>query len=123
LTKCEWTCRASEWCIGICPDALSVTEAELMAVISCIQDMIYIKNVINLMGLKVKLSMEIQVNNKGAKDLVNNWSFGDRKRRIGVRLNYLREVKEKGVIKIIWISSKENVADILTKNLPSINYK
>jgi hypothetical protein len=38
---------------------LSVTEAELMAVVSCIQDMIYIKNVINSMGLKVKLPMEI----------------------------------------------------------------
>jgi hypothetical protein len=102
---------------------LSVTEAELMAVASCIQDMIYIKNIINSMGLKVKLPMEIRVDNKGAKDLVNNWSVGSRTRHIGVRLNYLRELKEKGVIKIIWISSKENVADILTKNLPSVDYK
>lgn len=75
------------------------------------------------MGLKVKLPMEIRVDNKGAKDLVNNWSVGGRTRHIGVRLNYLRELKEKGVIKIIWISSKENVADILTKNLSSVDYK
>jgi len=102
---------------------LSVTEAELMAVVSCIQDMIYIKNVISSMGIKVRLPMEIQVDNKGAKDLINNWSVGGRTRHIGVRLNYLRELKEKGVIRIIWISSKENVADILTKNLPSIDYK
>jgi hypothetical protein len=73
-------------------------------------------------GLKVKLPMEIQVDNKLAKALVNNWSVGGRTRHIGVRLNYLQELKEKGVIKNIWISLKENVADILTKNLPLIDY-
>jgi hypothetical protein len=83
---------------------LSATVAELMAVSSCIQDMIYIKNVINSMGLKMQLPMEIRVDNKGVKDLVNSWSIGGRTRLIGVRLNYLRELKEKGIIKIVWIS-------------------
>jgi hypothetical protein len=67
---------------------LSVAEAELMALIACVQEMIHVKQLIKSMKLKVKLPMEIQVDNKGAKDLVNNWSIGGRTRHVGVRLNF-----------------------------------
>ena len=51
---------------------LSVTEAELVAVTNCIQDMLYIRNVVESMGLKVKVPMKVEVDNKGAKDIINN---------------------------------------------------
>jgi hypothetical protein len=68
---------------------LSVKEAELMALIACLQEMIHVKQLIESMNLNVKLPMTIKVDNKGAKDLVNNWSIGGRTRHVGVRLNYL----------------------------------
>jgi hypothetical protein len=98
---------------------LSVTEAELVAMTNCIQDMLYIKNVVESMALKVKLPMKVEVDNKGAKDIVNNWSVGGRTRHVRVRLNFLRDHKEEGVIEIQWISTHDNCADILTKNLPA----
>jgi hypothetical protein len=98
---------------------LSVAEAELMALISCVQEMIHVKQLIESMSLNVKLPLTIKVDNKGAKDLVNNWSIGGRTRHVGVRLNYLRELKEKGFIEVNWIRS----ADILTKNLPIAVYQ
>jgi hypothetical protein len=54
---------------------LSVAEAELIALIACVQEIIHVRQMITSMKLKVKLPMEIQVDNKGAKDLVNNWSM------------------------------------------------
>jgi hypothetical protein len=59
------------------------------------------------------------VNNKGSKDLVNNWSIGGQTRHVGVKLNFLRELKENGTIEVKWIKSEDNVADISTKNLPA----
>jgi hypothetical protein len=59
--------------------------------------------------LKVKLPMEIQVDNKGAKVLVHNWSIGGRIRHVGVRLNFLRELEENGIIKVKWIKSEDSV--------------
>jgi hypothetical protein len=56
--------------------------------------------------------MTINVDNKGAKDLVKNWIIGGRTRHSGVRLNHLRKLKEDGIIQ----SSEENVSDILKKN-------
>jgi hypothetical protein len=57
---------------------LSVAEAELMALVACVQEMIHVKQLIESMNLYVKLPMTIKVDNKGAKDLVNNWSIGGR---------------------------------------------
>ena len=36
---------------------------------------------------------------------------------MGVRICYLRELKEEGLIDIEWISGEENPADLFTKNL------
>ena len=69
------------------------------------------------MGLKVKLPMMLEVDNKGAVDLANSWSHGGRTKHMQVRNYWLRELKEKELIKVKWIPGKTNVADMLTKNL------
>ena len=96
---------------------LLVTEAELVATTMCVQEMLYVKNVLESMDLKVAMPMLLKVGNKGAKDLLNNWSVGGRTRHVGVRINFLRELKESGVLEIKWIPSYENCADLFTKNL------
>jgi hypothetical protein len=69
---------------------LSVTGPELVAAKNCIQDMIYIQNILESMGLKIELSMKVELDKKGAKDIINNWSVGRRTRQSGVRFNFLR---------------------------------
>ena len=97
--------------------ALSVCEAELYAGISCAQDMLYVKHVIELMGLKVKLPMKLEMDNKGAVDLANNWSVGGRTHHIGTKIEFLRGYKENGVIEIVWMPGSDNEVDMFTKNL------
>jgi len=75
------------------------------------------------MGLKVKLPMMSEVDNKGAVDLTNSWSHGSRTKHMLLRNYWLREVKEKGLIKVKWIPRKANVADMLTKNLNESDFK
>ncbi len=58
------------------PIALSVCKAEQTLGMLCAQDMLYTKTVLDLMGLKVKLSMILEMDNKGAVNLANNWSVG-----------------------------------------------
>eukprot|EP00957_Ditylum_brightwellii_P042920 3249511-Ditylum_brightwellii.AAC.1 len=62
--------------------ALSVTDAKLFAAVLCAQDMLMAMRVMNCMGLKVKLPIILYLDNKGAKDLINNWSVGGRTRHI-----------------------------------------
>ena len=97
--------------------ALSVTEAELIAACSCAQDLMFEKCVIESIGLQVKVPMELEVDNRGTVDLINNWSVGGNTRHIDCRLNFMRELKEEGILKVMWMPGKENSADLFTKNL------
>jgi hypothetical protein len=81
--------------------ALSVTEAELFAATSNAQDMVYVKRILESIRLRVHLTMILEVDNKGAVDLVNNFSVGGRTRHIDTMQYYLRELKEKGIISVI----------------------
>ncbi len=96
--------------------ALSVCEAEQAARVLCAQDMLYVRHIIKSMGLKVKLPMILEIDNKGAVDLANNWSIGGGTRHVDVRQCFLRELKESKVIDIRWIKGLENDADAFTKN-------
>jgi hypothetical protein len=79
---------------------LSVTEAELVAATHCYQEMLYVKKVLESIKISVKLLMVLQMDNKDAKDLINNWSVGGWTRHIDVCYLFLREAKEKNMVKI-----------------------
>ena len=97
--------------------AQSVCEAELYAAFSCAQEMLYTKHVVESMGLKVKLPMTLEMDNKGGVDHANSWSVGGHMRHIGTKQVFLRELKEEGIIVVQWIPGVTNDADIFTKNL------
>jgi hypothetical protein len=96
---------------------LSVTEAETVAAVECVQDMLFGMHLLESMGLKVKKPMVLEIDNKGAKDLVHNWSIGGRTRHITTKINFLRELKEKGLLIVRWILTSANTSDLFTKNL------
>ena len=96
--------------------SLSVTEAEVIALVQCVQEMIYIKKVIESMKLKVELPMKVEVDNKGAVDLVNGWSCSGGTKHMDVRIMFMRELKENKIIEVVWQPTAANEADIFTKN-------
>ena len=97
--------------------ALSVCEAEMNSAVLCAQDMIYAKHVLESLGLQVETPMMLQMDNKGAVDLINSFSVGGRTRHVDVRQCFLRELKEAKVMAVTWIPGTENEADMFTKNL------
>ena len=102
---------------------LSVTEAEVIALVQCVQDMIYILKLIESLELKVRKLMMDNSDNKGAVDLVNGWSIGGGTKHMDCRITYLRELKEEGIIRVQWIPSKNNPSDIFTKNYDAELFK
>jgi hypothetical protein len=97
--------------------SLFTTKAETYAGVTCVQDMLYMKNILESLGLRVKLPMVLEMDNQGAVYLDNIWSVGGSTRHIDVKLVFLRELKEAGVLVIKWIADAVNEADIFTKNL------
>jgi hypothetical protein len=68
--------------------------------VTCVQDMMYVYNLMSSMGLQVQLPMELEMDNQGAVDLANGWSVGGRTRHVDVRIHYIRELKEVGILVI-----------------------
>jgi hypothetical protein len=96
---------------------LSVAEAESISGADCAQDMLFAMRVLESMGLKTKKPMILNIDNKGAVDYANNWTTG-RMRHVSVRLHFLRQLKEQGIINTEWCEGRNNPADLFTKNLP-----
>ena len=96
---------------------LSTAEAELMSGTQCAQDMMFIMRVMESIGLKVKKPMILEIDNKGAVALANNWSIGGRTRHIEVWQYFLRDLKAEGLITTKWKSGDEMSSDLFTKNL------
>jgi hypothetical protein len=64
---------------------LSVTGAKLAAATQRSQDMLIIMCVVELVGLKVKKPMTLEVDNEGAKDLTHDLSVGGGTRHVNAR--------------------------------------
>ena len=95
---------------------LLVTKSELVAAIDCVQDLLFEKGVLESIGLQIELPMILSVDNRDVVDLVNNWSVTGWTHHITVQ-TFFTELKEQGIIKVKWIATGENSADLFTKDL------
>ena len=100
---------------------LSVTEAEQAAAVSCAQDMIHQKNLLESVGLQVELPMILEINNQGVVDLTTNWSAGGRTRHVDIRHNFIRELKENGILLVKWIPGPSNDSNLHVENLAAVD--
>ena len=67
--------------------------------------------------------MIVKVDNRGAADLANGWRVSGNTKHMEVRIMFLRELKEENVIKVEWIPTVDNEADIFTKNVDGATFK
>lgn len=97
--------------------SLSSTEAEYMAVSEVTMELLFIHGVMKFLGMEQKLPMIVNVDNVGAIYLAQSATTSNRTKHIDVRYHFVREFIEDGIVKIIFVRSEENDADIFTKNL------
>ncbi len=67
--------------------------------------------------------MILEMDNKGAVDLINSFSVGGRTHHIDVKQCFLREPKEATQLIVNWTPGSENNADMFTKNLDGPLFK
>jgi hypothetical protein len=60
--------------------------------------MLFVMQVMELIGLKVQKPMILKIHNKGAIDLANNWSIEGQIQHIEVSQYFLWELKVDGII-------------------------
>ncbi|KAJ9559214.1 hypothetical protein OSB04_013828 [Centaurea solstitialis] len=97
--------------------ALSSTEAEYVAAAICACQVIWVRGVLEELGLEINKSTVIKCDNTSTIKLSKNPVFHGRCKHIGVRFHFLRDLVKDEVVQLEHCGSSEQVADILTKPL------
>jgi hypothetical protein len=97
--------------------ALSSSEAEYVALSEAAKEVKFIYQVLRSMGVKVKLPIVVRVDNIGAIFMAENVAVSQRTKHIDVRYRFVQEFVMDGFLKIIFVRTGDNDADIFTKNL------
>jgi hypothetical protein len=96
---------------------LSSSEAEYVALSEVCAEILFISYVLNFLGIPTMYPIDVMVDNVGAIFLATNRSVSQRTRHIDVRYHFVRNYIEDNIIKINFVRSENNVADIFTKNV------
>ncbi len=99
--------------------AASSTEAEYMALFEGVREAIWLKSLANSINLNITEPIIIYEDNNGCIQIANNPSNHKRSKHIDIKYHFSREQVEKNVIKLKYVSTGDQLADILTKPLPS----
>lgn len=101
----------------------SSCEAEVMANKSCCQQGVWLRGLIQDLGLNFSQPTEILQDNTSSIATCQGDGHHKNSRHFRVACAYLRELIDMRVFKLTWIQSSEMYADILTKALPPVAHK
>ena len=98
--------------------ATSSTEAEIYAASTAVQNFVYLSYVISEMKLSgFPLPFDLFVDNAAAEAFMGNTTKVSRIKHIDVRLNWVKQLRDRGIVIPCSVNSTENLADIFTKIL------
>ena len=94
---------------------LSTTEAEYIAAATCACQAIWMKRILKEIGHKQDEEMVLFCDNTSTIKLSKNVVMHRKSKHIRVRYHFLRELANEGVVKLVYCSTEEQLADIMTK--------
>jgi hypothetical protein len=102
---------------------LSSTEAEYVALSEVTTEIVFIAGVLEFLNVEIQYPIEVFVDNLGAIYLSKNATSGGRTKHIDTRYHFVREFVEDGKVKVTFVRTHLNTADVMTKNVSSDLYK
>ena len=102
---------------------LSSCEAEYVAASQCLCEMLFIKQIAESIGIKVKTPMKLYTDNTGVINLSKNFTASMRTRHVDIRHHHVCDHSEQKNVDLCYVPTDKNISDMLTKNLcgPSYN--
>ena len=97
----------------------STFAAELLGCNAAVDLGIYYQEIFKAFGIEVVMS--IISDSRSVKENLNSIVSRCEEKRLRIELAYLREVMSDKSIKVRWVCSSEQLADILTKDKPGID--
>lgn len=104
-------CSVKQQCV-----ALSSTESEYVALGKGITEGCWIRNLLRELGLGCD-SFKVYVDNQSAIHVAKNPEHHKRLKHIDLKMHFVRDKVSKGIVSLIYINSRNQLADVCTKPL------
>ena len=88
-----------------------------LALSLCSAECQFVSMLMNEMTDQQILPYVVNMDNSGAIFMANNPQVGARTKHIDIKYHYSKELIEAGRMKVKYVNSKDNYADIMTKNV------
>ncbi len=98
--------------------ALSTAEAEYVAVTHVAKEALWLHALFTELGIKAPSEPTILSDNQAAIAITHHPEFHARTKHIDMALHFVRDLVKVGKLKICYVRSEDNIADIFTKGLP-----
>ncbi|GJW94235.1 putative RNA-directed DNA polymerase [Tanacetum coccineum] len=95
--------------------SLSSAEAEFRGIAKGLAEALWIRKLVSEIGFPPKESIRIMSDNKAAIQISENPVQHDRTKHVEVDRHFIKEKLEAGIIKLPFVKSEDQLADILTK--------
>ena len=92
-----------------------------MALAMCVKDMMYLHQLLKDF-IDVPLPMVLHCDNLGTVQILNSGNKTSRSKHVDIKYFFVRERILDGTVKVVHVASKDNVADLFTKPLPSSTF-
>lgn len=114
----SWKCRKQPTV------ALSTCEAEYMSICAAVQEAKFLVQLLKDMATeRENETVILNVDSQSAIALAKNPVFHQRSKHIDIKYHFIRNEVQNGFVQLQYVPSEDNLADILTKALPSVKLK
>lgn len=99
--------------------ALSSAEAEYISLALATQEVMWLRFLLNELGLQLSGPSTILMDNKSAISMATNQGYTPRAKHIDLRAHFVRDYVQNKDIKLEYVPSEKQLADFLTKAIPT----
>ncbi|KAL3379683.1 hypothetical protein AABB24_000409 [Solanum stoloniferum] len=101
----------------------SSAEAEYRNLASTVSELVWLLGMLKEVGVEVQLQVHICGDSKAAIQIAANPVYLERTKHIEIDCHFIREKLQKGLIKVDYLSTKEQPANVLTKGLSRLQHE
>ena len=99
--------------------SMSTCEAELYAEAAAIQEVLWLRGLMSELGLSTLTGSTVHVDNQSTIAVSEHGVKSERTKHVDVKYHFVTDAVERGVVRLRWVPTSEQQADIFTKALPA----
>jgi hypothetical protein len=103
--------------------SLSTTEEEYIVVASCCTQVLWMKQTLEDLQIRYDNPITINCDNTSAISISKNPVMHSKTKHIPIKYHFLRDQVTQKVVKIVYVDTKEQIADIFTKPFPRSTFE